>query len=372
MIVSAPYNGQIGASGDVSFGFTANGQVDPSAIDVHGVDAQDSSPSTTPTVPSFTVDPNHMFSPYIDMAMTQDDDLVAISQASGIENFTLAFMLGSPEGIGWQGQGSITDDTLASGSNILHQVQAIQALGGNITISFEGTAGEEAALTAADATILQAEYQSVIGRYYINSIDFDIEDTAEANQHSLNLRDQAIVGLEAANPNLKVFFTVPVLPAGLDASGLNVLQTAKNDGVRTDTVNIMAMDYGQSVDNNGQMSQDAIDAVGATERQLAGVGLVAKMGVTPMIGVDDINSEVFTLSDAQSLVDYAKTASQLALLSMWSVARDNGNGAGSHTAAPDNSGVASSRTNTPESCSSSTTADRSSALGYDTALSGES
>ena len=59
---------------------------------------------------------------------------------------------------------------------------------------------------------------------------------------------------------------MPVLPTGLDASGLNVLQTAKNDGVRIDVVNVMAMDYGEAVDNNGQMGQDAISAAVATER----------------------------------------------------------------------------------------------------------
>jgi hypothetical protein len=340
VIASAPYNGQIATNGDTSFGFTADGQANPTAISVHSVDTQSPTPPVTPIQPSFTVDPNHMFSPYIDMAMTQDDNLVAISQASGIENFTLAFMLGSNQGIGWEGQGAITDDTLANGSTILQQVQAIQAMGGNITISFGGAAGQEAALTAPNAATLQAEYQSVIDRYQVNSIDFDIEGAAELDQHSLHLRDQAVAGLQAANPDLKVSFTVPVLPTGLDASGLAVLQSAKNDGVRIDVVNIMTMDYGQSVDNDGQMGQDAISAAMATERQLANMGLVAKIGVTPMIGVNDIASEVFTPADAQSLVDYAKTDSQLALLSMWSVARDNGSGADSHAAAPDNSGVA--------------------------------
>jgi chitinase len=341
VIASAAYNGRIGANSDTSFGFTANGQGDPTAIHLHGVDTQSlTTPPMPPSPPTVTSDPNHMFSPYIDMAMSQDDDLVAISQASGIQNFTLAFMLGSSQGIGWQGQGAITDDTLANGSTILQQVQAIQAMGGNVTISFGGAAGQEAALTAPSAATLQAEYQSVIDRYQVNAIDFDIEGAAELDQRSLHLRDQAIVGLQAANPELKVSFTVPVLPTGLDASGLNVLQTAKNDGVRIDVVNVMAMDYGQGVDNNGQMGQDAISAAIATERQLADIGLVAKIGVTPMIGVNDVTSEVFTPADAQSLVDYAKTDSQLALLSMWSVARDNGSGAGSHAAAPDNSGVA--------------------------------
>jgi len=110
--------------------------------------------------------------------------------------------------------------------------------------------------------------------------------------------------------------------------------------VRIDTVNIMTMDYGSSVDNNGQMGLDAIDAAIATGKQLADLGLNAKIGITPMIGVNDIASEVFTLANAQALVDYAKTDPHVAELSMWSVARDNGNSAGAHNAAPDSSGVA--------------------------------
>jgi hypothetical protein len=68
--------------------------------------------------------------------------------------------------------------------------------------------------------------------------------------------------------------------------------------------------------------------------------LNAKIGITPMIGVNDIASEVFTLADAQVLVDYAKTDPHIAELSMWSVARDNGNSAGAHFASSDSSGIA--------------------------------
>jgi chitinase len=282
----------------------------------------------------------HEFSPYIDMAMSQDADLLAISHASGIQNFTLAFMLASGNGIGWQGVGSITDDTLVNGTTILQQVQAVQAAGGHITIAFGGAAGQEAALTAPNAATLQAEYQSVIDRYHVNSIDFDIEGAAVANQHSITLRDQALVGLEKANPNLQVSFTLPVLPTGLDANGLNVLQSAKNDGVKINVVNIMAMDYGASVDNNGQMGQDAISAIIATEKQLSNLGINAQIGVTPMIGVNDIASEVFKLSDAQALLNYAQSDPKVAEISMWSVARDNGNSAGAHYASPDSSGIA--------------------------------
>jgi Carbohydrate binding domain len=183
-----------------------------------------------PSAPSTGGSPSREFAPYIDMAMPQDANLSAISAASGIHNFTLAFVLSSSSGIGWQGAGTIGDDTLANGTTILSQVQAIQAAGGDVTISFGGAAGQEAALTAMTAANLQAEYQSVIDRYHVHSLDFDIEGAAVVDQRSLTLRDQALVGLKAANPGLNISFTLPVLPTGLTADGLNVLANAKHDG----------------------------------------------------------------------------------------------------------------------------------------------
>ncbi|MDI1287876.1 MAG: Calx-beta domain-containing protein [Reyranella sp.] len=314
------------------------------AIDALGSSAQANPISVHTTIPDPRGGFEAMFSPYIDMAMSQDADLVAISHDAGIANFTLAFMLSSDQGIGWQGVGAITDDTLYTPSGatttILEQVQAIQAAGGNITISFGGAAGTEAALAAPNASVLQAEYQSVIDRYHITSIDLDIEGAAVEDQHSITMRDQAIAGLQAANPDLQVSFTLPVMPTGLVASGLNLLQSAMNDGVRVDMVNIMAMDYGQGQDNNGQMGLSAIQASEATQQQLAAMGLDAKIGITPMIGVNDIASEVFTLNDARALVAYAQSDPDVAMLSMWSVARDNGHSAGAHFASSDSSGVA--------------------------------
>ncbi|MBY0324701.1 MAG: cellulase family glycosylhydrolase [Reyranella sp.] len=310
------------------------------AIDGAGSSDQTGAIAVHTTVAPPPADDGHMFSPYIDMAMDNAADLAGISAASGITSFTLAFVLASNEGIGWQGWGSIDDDTLFNGTTILEHVQDIQAAGGNITISFGGAAGTEAALAATSASQLQAQYQSVIDRYHIDSIDFDIEGAAVANQHSLVLRDQAIVGLQTANPDLKVSFTLPVLPTGLTADGLHVLQQAMADGVHVDMVNIMTMDYGTSVDNNGQMGISAIQASEATQQQLASIGMNAKIGITPMIGVNDIASEVFKLSDAQMLVDYAKNDPDVAMLSMWSVARDNGNSAGANHASSDSSGIA--------------------------------
>ena len=45
------------------------------------------------------------------------------------------------------------------------------------------------------------------------------------------------------------------------------------------------------------------------------------VAVTPMIGVNDVASEIFTVSDATQLVEFAKSKG-LGWLSMWSATRD--------------------------------------------------
>jgi chitinase len=53
-------------------------------------------------------DDGHMFSPYIDMAMSNAADLAGISAASGITNFTLAFVLPTRASAGRAGAASTT------------------------------------------------------------------------------------------------------------------------------------------------------------------------------------------------------------------------------------------------------------------------
>jgi chitinase len=148
-----------------------------------------------------------------------------------------------------------------------------------------------------------------------------------------------VKGLEAVNPGLQVSYTLPVLPTGLDSDGLNIVDTAVKDGVDISVINIMAMDYGASVDNGGAMGTDAIDAIQATEKQLAAAGLHARIGVTPLIGVNDTPGETFTLADAQQLANYVATDPDVARVAMWSIGRDNGSDPGIHYDSPTASGL---------------------------------
>lgn len=51
---------------------------------------------------------------------------------------------------------------------------------------------------------------------------------------------------QARNPGLTLSYTLPVLPAGLTADGVKLLQSCVANGVRVDVVNLMTMDYGDS------------------------------------------------------------------------------------------------------------------------------
>jgi chitodextrinase len=290
-----------------------------------------------------------VFAPYIDMGLTASWQLLNIQQQSGIKVFTLGFVVGNggctPT---WGGVGAtVANDTLPNGTTMLSIIQGIRAAGGDVIISFGGASGTELALGCSTVASLQAAYQSVLNKYSVNSstrvrIDLDIEGGAILDQASINRRNQALVGLKAANPSLVISYTLPVLPTGLVASGVNMLNSIKASGLNVNVINIMAMDYGPANDNGGQMGLSAVQAASNTHNQVVAAGLTATIGVTPMIGINDVASEIFQLSDAQMLLNFANANSYITRLSMWSVSRDNGSCPNQGFASPVCSGITQS------------------------------
>jgi len=290
-----------------------------------------------------------VFAPYVDMGLTADWQLLTIQQQSGIKVFTLGFVVGNggctPT---WGGVGAtVANDTLPNGTTILSLVQGVRAAGGDVIISFGGASGTELALGCTTVSSLQAAYQAVLNKYSVNSstpvrLDFDIEGGATTDQTSINRRNQALVGLKNANPGLVISYTLPVLPTGLVASGVNILNSVKTSGLNLNVVNIMAMDYGSANDNGGQMGLSAQQAATNTHNQVVAAGLTASIGVTPMIGINDVNTEIFQLADATSLLNFANANSYITRLSYWSVARDNGSCANQGFASPSCSGISQS------------------------------
>jgi len=253
--------------------------------------------------------------------------LILFDLASNMSNigpyYTLAFIVTDPNTpctASWGGYYDLNQSYPDA------DIASLQAAGGLPIVSFGGEAGTELAQSCTSASALEAQYDAVVTRYNLTRIHFDVEGAAEGDTTSIQRRNQAIALLQVAHPNLQVSYTLPVLPTGLTQDGINVISDAIARGVNLATVNVMAMDYGPP---DTQMGQDAVNAGVATASQLgvlypskSEAQLNAMIGVTALIGINDITSEVFQLSDAQLLLTYAQN-NGFGLLSFWSAERDN-------------------------------------------------
>ena len=273
-----------------------------------------------------------MFAPYVDMSKLANT-LPQIQAASGIKTFTLAFVVsGNPCTPAWGGTAPISADTAVADG-----IAKLRAAGGDALIAFGGYDGIDLGQSCADVPSLQAAYQTVIDKYKAKILDFDVEHTAIEDPVSIDRRSQALKALAAANPGLQVNYTLPATPAGLTDLSVNVIKSAVKYGTPVSVVNLMAMDYGSPVPA-GAMGPDAVAAASAASCQLKSLGLNARVGITPMIGVNDSEGETFTLDDAQVVLNYAQANSNVvALLAFWSVGRDNGGCSG--TVSPLCSGI---------------------------------
>ncbi|AYN41161.1 sugar hydrolase [Streptomyces dangxiongensis] len=260
------------------------------------------------------------FAPYVDTSLYPAFDLLGAAEATGVKNYNLAFV---NDGGGctpkWGGVTDVNSDAVAA------QIGSLRAKGGDVRVSFGGASGSELATTCSSADALATAYGKVVDAFKLTKVDFDVEGGALPNTAANTRRARAIAELQAQHPGLDVSFTLPVMPEGLTQDGVNLLADAKSNGVRTSTVNIMAMDYGPSY--SGDMGTYAEQAATATQAQIKSVLELSDsaawktVAVTPMIGVNDVSSEVFKVEDATQLVNFARSKG-IGWLSMWSATRD--------------------------------------------------
>ncbi|MGO9109716.1 MAG: cellulose binding domain-containing protein [Thermoguttaceae bacterium] len=334
MLVYTPAASYLGAD---SFAYTVS--------DGHGETATGTVSMTVVAPTTASNWPSHVFAPYVDMTLYPTYNLVTAMQTAGIKYFTLAFITAdSNNAPAWGGYSTYEVNGGSFDQSIRAQISQVRRLGGDVSVSFGGAAGLELAQAITNVNTLTAAYQQVITAYGLTHIDFDIEGAAVADTASIDRRSQAIAALQqaatASGKTLYVSFTLPVLPTGLDADGLYVLQSALKYGVKISTVNIMTMDFGDSTAPNpaGQMGTYAIDSAQSTHTQLQSLygttqtssRLWEMIGVTPMIGVNDQSDEVFGFSDASQLLAFAQSVG-MGEIGIWSLARDKQDPAGALT-----------------------------------------
>jgi len=284
--------------------------------------------------------PAHVFAPYVDTGLS-NTTLTSVAASYGTKYFTLAFVNGG--GCQW---------SLPNQSGWQSQISALQAEGGDVSISFGGytvdTDSTDLGATCSSASAMATQVESVVTTMNVTHLDFDIESNELTNSADYTRTAQALAQVRswasANGTQLTISYTIPVLPTGLTQSGVNVLDAAASSGFTPNIVNIMTMDYGSSGTEMGAAANQALDATAGQVASAFGVSTsaaYAMLGNTPMIGQNDSSGEIFTLADASTVESYAAQQG-IALLSFWSEGRDNGGCPGQTGASSTCSGLSQS------------------------------
>jgi Glycosyl hydrolases family 18 len=284
--------------------------------------------------------PEQVYAPYYESWEPGGIAQSAAQSGSGSPYETIAFVQAPTAGscsLTWNGDSTEP----IPGSTFAADIASLQRRGGNVIPSFGGygadSTGTEIADSCTDINAIAADYESVISTYHVTRLDMDVEASSLTNTAGISRRNQAIKLTEqwAARRHLplQVQYTIPVLPTGLTASGIAVLQNAIATGTRVDVVNIMTFDYYLASEPAPlNMAAEAISAAQDTHTQLAALyphaspqRLWGLEGMTLMPGIDDYpgKTEITSLADAAQVLDFARHH-ELALLSIWAIQRDNG------------------------------------------------
>jgi chitinase len=238
--------------------------------------------------------------------------LVDMKNKGGPDAVTLAFVLSN-------GGCAVTTDIQSN----LADVNAYVAAGGHVKASFGGADGNYLEYACSDAGSLAAALGGFVQATGITDLDFDIEQGTKSSNATLNaLRASALAQVQKAQ-HVRVAFTLPVNPNGLDDLGIAVVQSALAAGVQVSFVNIMTMDYGDGTNLGTTPSASADATAQQLQTLIAGLSLdqaYRMVGVTPMIGKNDDN-ETFSIANAQTLIAWAKQK-KLGLLAFWAIQRD--------------------------------------------------
>ena len=256
--------------------------------------------------------PRFVYSPY------QFLPLAGLARAGGPDALTLAFATGECGDEKW---GERTGDAIAAS-----HVPAFVKAGSDYIISTGGGGAKFTCATDAGMERFIARYESP----RLLGIDFDIEDGQSLEQ--VDALVQRIAAAQKAHPRLRMSFTVATHAAddgslrSLNALGETILAAVRRHGVRDAVFNLMVMDYGDAapnvcvaVDGRCDMARSALQAARNVHAKYALP--YAQIELTPMIGINDVASNVFSVGDARALAQGVKTL-KLAGLHFWSLDRD--------------------------------------------------
>lgn len=197
----------------------------------------------------------------------------------------------------------------------------INAAGLRTYVSFGGASNADISTTFTVEKLITT-YIDTIDSLGASGLDFDLEN----GLYNINAIVHALATVQSIRPAARISFTLPVMPYGLTTTGMKLLQTARDNNINF-VVNGMAMDYYDPA-YSSSMGQAAVDAATSIMKQVKSLypsltdeQCYAKVGVTPMLGLND-DLSMFTLEDAKQLSAFARKHN-LCFVSEWSLNRDN-------------------------------------------------
>jgi hypothetical protein len=277
--------------------------------------------------------PAFQFSPYLDLNLAVEGGLPlantffsahaksiinipATESLKGLKALTLAFATGE---CGKEHWGGLNAQNVAT-ANVL----ALQQANLGYMISTGGSDGDFTCNSTEGMDAFIGRYQST----HLLGFDFNIE--ANQTEAVIQTLVRQVGGAMKRYPNLRFSFTLAAL-ASNDSSSLNqtgqwVMKAIADEGLKYFFINLMVMNYGRAEPGNcvvrsGQcdMAASAIRAVNNLSRKYH-IPL-ERIEVTPMIGLNDVATNIFSLEDAQKLQAFARTFG-LGGLHFWSLNRD--------------------------------------------------
>ncbi len=237
----------------------------------------------------------------------------------------LAFVVAGPRGCTPTWGGGLPIDA----PSVLRQVERWRADGHELRVSFGGQRGTELASRCRSAALLAAAYRRVVQAVRPAAIDLDVEgrtlgDDAGSRRRAAALRLLQADGDATGRP-LAITLTLPAAASGLTAAGRAQVALLLSEGVKVSAVNAMTMNYGVVTPDAAEQALVVAASVHDTWQDLEpdtdDATLWRRVWVTPMIGRNDLQPEVFTPDDAARLATLAK-ARGLGGLAFWSLSRD--------------------------------------------------
>jgi len=271
--------------------------------------------------------PARVFAPYMYIGAGDDFKLTDCDDACGQKYYTISFIIADKQNEpAWDGRFPLEQNLYAD------QITAIRKRGGDVIVSFGGQGGAELAIAETNSAALESKYQSVIDRYRLTWLDFDIEENGIFNQDANARRNSVLAKLQARNPGLIVSYTLPVDPNGLNQITKELLTDARAKGVKVHSGNFMVMWFGPKFNRDRKMIELCTASALKAHEQCQAIDPAIQIGLTALIGKNDhFSGEEFTQDDAKALKAWAEGQPWICSLSFWASNRDAGKTGGKKT-----------------------------------------